>query len=331
MKLTLRYDLRAPEIGAPPAALWAAAVEQCAWADRLGFDKVHIGEHHGAEDGYCPSPLVLAGAVAGRTSSLRIHLSALVAVLHHPLRLAEDMAVVDLLSGGRLDTTLGIGYRPHEYVMFGVDKRKRVPILEEIVEVLEKAWTGEPFDFRGTTVRVTPTPVQKPRPPLYIGGSTEASARRAARLGDGYIPAEGNPTLWPTFEAECHRLGRPVPPRPAPRGPLFLHVSDDPERDWPIVAPHLIYTTRSYREWATERGQGNTPYPELAGVDDLKADPSFAVVTPDECVELARSLGDFSELTMQPLMGGLDPDVAWAGLELFESAVLPRLRAEGMR
>lgn len=329
MQLALRYDMRAPAIGAPAADLYAASVQQCAWADRLGFDTVYLAEHHGAEDGYCSSPLIQAAAIAGVTSRLQIHLSALIAVLHNPLRLAEDLATLDLISKGRLAMTLGIGYRPHEYEMFGVQRSKRVPLLEEIIGVLDKAWTGEPFDYRGTTVMVRPTPYRKPRPPIYIGGSSEASARRAARLGDNYLPAL--PALTELYEQERRRLGLPVPPRPPRKGPLFLFVSDDPERDWPVVAPHVIYTSNSNAKWALERGVGATPYKQVDSVDDLKASTEFSVVTPEDCVKLAVELGPDSEMVFQPLMGGLGPAVGWRSLELFAEKVHPQLVELGLR
>src|SRR6266508_5913903 len=103
IRLALRYDMRAPAIGAPAADLYPAAVEQCALADAAGFDTVYLAEHHGAEDGYCPAPIVLASAIMGRTKRMTVHLSALIAVLHNPLRLAEDLAVLDLISGGRVE------------------------------------------------------------------------------------------------------------------------------------------------------------------------------------------------------------------------------------
>jgi alkanesulfonate monooxygenase SsuD/methylene tetrahydromethanopterin reductase-like flavin-dependent oxidoreductase (luciferase family) len=329
MRLALRYDMRAPAIGAPAPALYAAAIEQCAWADRLGFETVYLAEHHGADDGYCPSPIVLASAMASRTERIVVHFSALIAVLHHPIRLAEDIAILDIISGGRTALSLGIGYRLHEYPLFGVEKRRRVPILEDTIRVLEAAWTGEPFEFRGMTVVVRPTPVQKPHPPLYIAGSTEASAIRAARLGDGYQPV--TPSHYEIYAAERARLGLPVPPPPPRRGPLFVHVTHDPEKAWSIVGPHVMYTTNSNAEWAKERGIGATPYPRARTVEDLKGSSSFAVVTPEACVDLAASLGDDVEFGLQPLMGGLDPDVAWGSLELFESAVLPRLVDAGLR
>lgn len=329
MKLALRYDMRAPSIGAPAEALYHAALEQCAWADRVGFETVYLAEHHACEDGYSPAPIVQAAAIAARTERIELHFSALVGVLHHPVKLAEELAVLDILSRGRVALTLGIGYRLHEYRLFGVDKRRRVALLDEVIDVLEQAWTGEPFRFRDMDIVVRPRPVQRPRPPIYIGGSSEASAVRAARKGDWFLPA--TPQLYERYAQERRALGLDVPAPPPARGPLFLHVTHDPEKDWPVVAPHLIYTSNSNAEWAKERGVGATPYPPVQTIDELKASPLFAVVTPDQCVELATSLGPASELTFQPLMGGLDPAVGWRGLELFESDVLPRLVAAGLR
>jgi alkanesulfonate monooxygenase SsuD/methylene tetrahydromethanopterin reductase-like flavin-dependent oxidoreductase (luciferase family) len=320
--------MRAPAFGAPAAELYPAAVEQCAIADAAGFDTVFLAEHHGAEDGYCPSPIVLASAIMGRTRRMTVHFSAIVAVLHNPLRLAEDLAVLDLISGGRVEMTLGIGYRLHEYEMFGVQKSKRVNVLENTIGVLEQAWSGEPFDYQGMTVRILPTPVQKPRPPIYIGGSTEAAAIRAARYGDDFMPA--TPSLYDIYAEERRRLGRPVTGHRRPKGPLFLFVTRDPERSWEIVAPHVMYTTNSNAEWAKERGIGATPYPPVLDVSELKANPQFAVVTPEDCIDLITAIGPESEITLHPLMGGLAPDVGTAGLELFTTEVLPELARRGI-
>lgn len=327
MRFTLRYDMRVPDIGAPAPELYRASVEMAEWADRRGFETVYLAEHHGADDGYCPSPIVQATAIAARTKRLRLHLSALIAVLHHPLRLAEDLAILDIISGGRVELTLGLGYRPHEYEMFGVDRRKRVELLDDTITILGQAWTGEPFDFRGQSVVIRPVPVQRPGPPIHLGGSTEASALRAARQGMSYLPATAE--LTDVYFDELRRLGRALPQRPPKRGPLFLHVSEDPERDWTVVAPHLMYTSNTNAQWAKERGRGATPYPHVSAVDDLEASSEFAVVTPEDCITLARELGPNGELLFQPLMGGLFPDVGWRSLELFERSVLPTLSSEG--
>ena len=182
MRLTFRFDMRQPDAGASRAALYAAMLDMCAWGDDLGFDEVYLCEHHGAPDGYLPSPIVLGAAVAARTRRIRIHLTALVVTLHHPLRIAEDLAVLDILSNGRLTVTAGMGYRPHEFAMMGVDMRHKLRIFLDTLEVLRNAWTGGPFEYEGRTVRVTPKPVQPGGPPLLMGGSS-AAARPAAAGG----------------------------------------------------------------------------------------------------------------------------------------------------
>src|SRR5919106_2090746 len=147
--LSLRYDLRAPAFGAPAEALYRAALDQCAWAEDHGFAMVSLSEHHGSDDGYCPSPLVMAAAIAGRTRRMRILIAALVLPLYDPIRLAEDLAVLDLASGGRIDLIAGAGYRHEELAMFGRDMDERVALFEEALDVLRAAWSGEEFDFRG--------------------------------------------------------------------------------------------------------------------------------------------------------------------------------------
>ncbi len=327
IRLSLRYDMRAPSIGAPAAELYPAVVEQCAFADNVGFDTVYLAEHHGADDGYCPSPMVLAGAILGSTARMRVHFSAIIAVLHNPIRLAEDLAVLDVISGGRVEMTLGIGYRQLEYDLFGIDRKQRVPILERTIGILEQAWTGEPFEYERQTVTILPAPVQKPRPPIYIGGSTEASAVRAARIGDNFMPAL--PQLFDTYVAELERLGKPVPARPVAKGPLFLFISEDPERDWDVVAPHVMYTSNANAEWAKERGVGATPYPPVSDVAELKASPSFQVLTPADAIAYIEGLDPDVELTLHPLMGGLDPALGSTSLELFATEVLPELERHG--
>ena len=146
--------------------------------------------------------------------------------LHDPLRVAEDVAVLDLASGGRVDLVIGAGYVPAEFAMFERAIADRPRLVEEGMQALMQAWTGEPFEYRGRTVRVTPRPLQRPRPSLALGGSSPASARRAARLADRFVPAL--PQLWKHYRAERERLGQPVPPG-GRVGPLFLHVAEDPD------------------------------------------------------------------------------------------------------
>ena len=317
--LSLRYDLRAPAFGAPAAALYQAALEQCAWAEEHGFLMATLSEHHGSDDGYCPSPLVMAAAIAGRTRHLRMMIAALVVPLYDPVRLAEDLAVLDLASGGRVDLILGAGYREEELAMYGRTLDDRIPMLEEGVEVLRQAWTGEEFEYRGRRLRVTPRPARPEGPGLLLGGSSRGAARRAARLGLGFLPVDA--TVWGYYQEACRELGQEVGPAPGLDQPRFIHVADDPDEAWARIAPHAFHDTNVYGSWladANERG----PYETTDDVDSLRESGAYIVITPDDCVARIRETGG---LMLHPLMGGLDPDLAWESLELIGSKVIPRL------
>jgi len=328
VQLNLRYDMNTPDFGASHPAMYRAAIDQAAWADGLGFTQVFLAEHHGAEGGYCPSPMVMAGAVLGATRHIVAHLSALVVTLHDPLRLAEDLAVLDNLSDGRIWITAGMGYRPHEFEMFDRDITKRLAIQNEVMATIKSAWTGEPFEFRGRTVRVTPKPVSPGGPKIYMGGSTDKSAIRAAKNGYQYFP--GHPDLFEIYKAERAAAGFPPPEPQMKPAASFLYVSDDPERDWPIVAPHVAYATNTYAEWAKERGTGDTRYKAAETIEALKAMPNIKVLTPDDCFAYLKELGAGTSVTFHALLGGLDPEVSWRSLKLFEKDVLPRLVSEGL-
>ena len=149
----IRFDMRAPASGPASAAeLHTATLDMAEWADRLGFDSLVVSEHHGAEDGFLPSPIVAAAAIAGRTKRAGISISALLAPLHDPIRIAEDLAVLDLLSEGRVTTILGLGYRPEEYEMFDAPWATRGAYFDEWVQALLDAWKGEPFLYQGRKI-----------------------------------------------------------------------------------------------------------------------------------------------------------------------------------
>jgi alkanesulfonate monooxygenase SsuD/methylene tetrahydromethanopterin reductase-like flavin-dependent oxidoreductase (luciferase family) len=322
--LNLRYDLRrAPFAEATSAELAATALEQCAWADRLGFATVTLSEHHGSPDGYLPSPLVFGAAVAARTRTLRLLIAALIAPLHDPIRLAEDIAVLDVVSGGRVIPVLSGGYVESEFATFGRQLSERAGVMEGIVPLLERAWSGEPFEHRGATVRVTPRPAQRPRPPIFMGGASKAAARRAARHADHFIPTL--PAFFDTYREERVKLGKPDPGPPPRALGSFIHVSEDPERDWARIAPFAMHEMNAYGAWMAASGTAG-PYQPIADADALRATGQYPVMTPDELIAAARELGPMDAIMLHPLMGGLDPELSWQSLELFESKVLPAIR-----
>lgn len=318
----LHYDFRAPAIGPPAADLYAAALEQCAWGERVGFDEVVISSHHGCEDDYGPAPIVAATAIAARTRRLRI--APVVALpLYDPIHLAEEVAVLDLLAGGRIELVVGAGYRPSEFAMFGGSMGERARRMDEAIPALRAAWSGEPFEYRGRRVLVRPRPAQPGGPKLCYAGYSPPAARRAARLADAFMPMPGS-DAEPIYLETCRALGRePVLKRRIAW--MFLFVTEDPERAWARLAPHLLHVANSYARWMSEAG--TTPvYTPVSDVASLRATGTFRIATPEACVELVEGVDD---VIVDPLFGGIPPGLAEESLELIANRVLPALRGRG--
>ena len=326
--LGLRFDLRVPDFASTTHAhQYRACLEMCEWADRLGLDSVVLQEHHGLADGYLPAPLTLAGVVLGRTPRIPVNISAVVAPLHDPVRLAEQLAVLDLAAPGRIGLILVIGYRAAEFDMAGVPMQGRGALLEECVEVLRNAWSGTSFEWRGRDILVTPAPATPGGPMLLVGGGSDAAARRAARLRCGFFPTRGDAALAVSYEDEAAKVGFTEGFCGHPTGPGFVMVSEDPDRTWAQIGPHALFDTQTYESWQDPPQQFMSVAYGAQTWEDVRASGVYRVFTPDECVALATEQGDFGALLLHPLMGGIAPDVAWESLELFEHQVLPRLRS----
>ncbi len=325
----IRFDLRAPGLDPPEVQrLYAASLEMSEWADKTGFDMLVLSEHHAAPDGYLPSPLVMGAAVAARTARIPIWVSALLVPLHDPVRLAEDIAVLDLISDGRVCIVAGLGYRPVEYALLGREWKCRGKRLDACLETMVKAWTGEPFELDGETVQVTPRPVQRPHPRVMIGGSGPAAAKRAARFGFGFFPPVGDRELVKLYLDECERLGKEPGWVGQPKGPGTLFVYEDPDRLWARIGEHLLHDAVTYHSWQTDDIRSHVKSGATT-VDELRAEGVYQILTPDECVALADELGPQASFTHHPLCGATSPDDGWESLELFADQVLPRIRAAG--
>src|SRR3954447_10353131 len=206
MLFSLRFDFRNPDIARTSMAdRYAAALDMAEWADRLGCVNIVLSEHHGSPDGYLPSPIPMLAAMAARTTNVRFMIAALVAPFHDPLRLAEDLIVLDHLSKGRVDVIVAGGYVHEEFAMFDVPMKERAKRVTETVTTLKAAFAGEPFAYRGRTVHVRPPPFRPGGPGVLLGGSSEAAARRAARIADGFIPSV--PAVWEFYRDEVQTLG----------------------------------------------------------------------------------------------------------------------------
>lgn len=322
-RLEIRYDLRNPAIAQTSVAdRYAAALDQIVWAEQHGIRTVTLSEHHGTEDGYLPSPLVFAAAVAARTERIKIRIAALIAPLHDPLRIAEDVAVVDQLSRGRVELVVANGYVASEFAMFDKALSDRVPAVVEAIETLKAAWTGEPFQFRDRTVTVRPRPYREPRPPIFLGGASAGAARRAARIADVFFPSDAS--HWETYRQAIIDGGGPDFGEMPPVGPRFVHVATDVEQGWAEVGAFVANDRGSYGRWATESGL-DTGHREVTDDNGLRDDPEYVVVTPEQCLQLLADLGPTGTLPLNPMMGGVPPEVAWRSLELLATEVLPEL------
>ena len=171
----MRFDLRAPG-GVAPATLYAAALDMVAWSETNGCAVVVLSEHHASPDGYLPTPIVVAAAMAARTTTLPFMIGAAILPLYEPVRLAEEMAVLDIISGGRVSYVFGLGYRPEEYAMFGVAAADRARRTEDNLAVVLEALKGEPFDHDGRRIWVTPKPSTEGGPSIAYGGGSVAAA-----------------------------------------------------------------------------------------------------------------------------------------------------------
>jgi alkanesulfonate monooxygenase SsuD/methylene tetrahydromethanopterin reductase-like flavin-dependent oxidoreductase (luciferase family) len=321
----MRFDFRVPAFAPGTVSeRYQAALDMAQWADEVGFGFVNLSEHHGCDDGYLPSPLPVAAAMAARTKDLRITIGAMVPSFHDPLRLAEDIAVVDLLSGGRVAVTLTNGYVASEFDMYGVALSERPRRTTEAVEVLRKAWTGEPFEHRGRTVQVRPTPATPGGPPIQLGGSTEAAARRAARIADGFMPS--TPEIFEFYRDELRLLGKPDPgPYPgADTG--VVHLAEDVDAAWEELAPYAMHEVNAYGKWAADAGTFTAGgYDTYDDPDELRASGRYRVLTPEQFVEELGAAGPFAFAMFHPLVGGLPPEAGWRSLHLLQHEVLPRL------
>lgn len=321
-----RYDFRAP--GASPTAraeLFARAVEQVSYLDTHGQDVVMLSEHHGSPDGYLPNPLMVASAFAAATSRIMLTISAVVVNLHHPLRLAEDIAVLDHLSGGRVSYTLGLGYLPDEYAQLGVSWKTRGADIEQAIHVLRQAWTGDEFEFDGRPVQVTPTPLSQPHPMLSYGGGSRAAALRAARLNLGFQPQVADPELRELYDNECRAHGRdPGFVMTPPPGPSTVFCAEDPDHFWREYGEFLLADAKAYDAWHGDHASHVRD--SSTTVAELRSGTGYVVCTPDELINRCRSR-EFKLVTSHPLCAGMPEKPSWESVHLIGEKVIPALRS----
>jgi alkanesulfonate monooxygenase SsuD/methylene tetrahydromethanopterin reductase-like flavin-dependent oxidoreductase (luciferase family) len=318
----LRFDFRNPDLAATTLAdRYATGLDIVEWADRLGCASVALAEHHSSPDDYLPSPLPMLAAMAARTTNVHLTVAALIAPFYDPLRLAEDMLVLDNLSRGRIDLIVAAGYIAAEFATYGVPMNERARRVTEAVKTLKAAFTGEPFEYRGRAVHLTPAPFRPGGPAVIMGGSSEPAARRAARIADGFLPSV--PEAWEFYRDEVHKLGG-ADPGACPIGDLqTIALAENPDRAWEQMGPFFLHETNSYGEWlSSDDNDGAGPYSPARDIAELRSRGSYRIMTPDEYVEELKA-SPFPFAMFHPLCGGMPPDLAWQSLHLFEYEVIP--------
>jgi alkanesulfonate monooxygenase SsuD/methylene tetrahydromethanopterin reductase-like flavin-dependent oxidoreductase (luciferase family) len=320
----MRFDMRAPDFGAPAVELYQAAIDMCEWAETRGCMAAVICEHHSSPDGYLPSPLILGSAIAARTNKLMMTLIVILP-FYDPVRLAEEIAVLDLISKGRATYVFGLGYRPEEYQHFGLDLKARGRIADEKLGLLRRLLSGEVVQHDGRRIALTPLPLS-PRGPLMMwGGGSVAAARRAGRYGLGYLAQGDPPGSLEAYEEACRAHGHEpgmtlLPNRDTPS---VCFVAPDVDQAWREIGKHLLHDARTYAEWNPDN-ETSAGVADVSDVDDLRATSrTHRIFTADEAVAHVRGGG---MLTLAPLCGGLPPDIAWKYLRYVDDAVMPALQ-----
>lgn len=326
----LWYDFRQrPPLG-DYARFYQECLEEIGEGERLGFAGVWLSEHHFVDDGYLPSPLVIAAAIAARTERIRIGTNVLLLPMHHPLRVAEDAAVADLISGGRFVLGVGQGYVQHEFEALGFDRKKQPSLFEEGIEVIRRAWGEGRTGYEGRRWRFDDLPFEpRPRrpPQIYVGAFADPAIDRAARLADGFLASTGGGAFGRTYQKVREALARHG--REDEKFPFVAsgvaYVSGDPGQAREEIGLAIAYQRSRYAEWGTDAGK---PKPEPVKAEDLPWERYF-VGSPDEVAEGLIRLHEqapYDHFCFWGRLPGITHEQALENMRLFASEVAPRVR-----
>jgi alkanesulfonate monooxygenase SsuD/methylene tetrahydromethanopterin reductase-like flavin-dependent oxidoreductase (luciferase family) len=317
--------------------LYAETLAFAARAEDLGLDEVWLSEHHFSDDGYSPALMPIAAAVATRTRNIRIGTKVLLMPFHNPVRLAEDAAVVDIISNGRLDLGIAAGYRHEEFAGFGIARDERSARTREGLQVLELALKDAPFTFEGRfgsyrNAHVIPPAIQQPVP-IWVGGRSPGPLRRAAEAGYHLQLADFDLNLcaldYAVYMERLTACGRNTGDYEV-AAVASVFVDEDPSRARTLAEPHMQYQQQQYQRWFAAAGDRVSQSATRANGIGGAMPPGCLVGTPEDVLEqilVAHGRVPFTHFSFWMLLPGLSPAAATASLELFADRVLPRLRA----
>ena len=308
---------------------YAAMFQQIEYLDQVGFDTLWTTEHHFTDDGYLSAAMPMMAAMAARTKRAKIGSYVILAPFYHPLRLAEDAALIDVISGGRLRLGIGLGYRREEFESFQTPQKERLGRTLETVAILKRAWTGERFSFEGKyftikDARVLPKPLSQPYPELLWGGMAPQAIRRGAKLDMGFACNLGAKEIKLYHEA-LRELGKD-PSAYSIVNSRLVFVADTEEQAWETIKPALMYQMAMYGKWLAEGA--------IASGDHYRPDAealrrSAILGPPERVTSMLREIitgVPMTEITLMMQFPGLDPAKAMRSLERFATEVLPTLR-----
>ena len=323
------YDFRnPPDSGTSDQALYAEILEQVRWLDQIGADLVWFTEHHFVDDGYLPSWVPVAGAMASATSRVRFGTDICLLPFNHPIRLAEDLAVLDNISGGRVELGVGMGYAPHEFRGFGLPVSRRVSLMDEGIEVLQRCFTGERFSYHGKRydfddVIVTPGYVQEGGPPLFVAAMSKAGAERAARHDTHFLPQGHRDEVYGTWVDALKGSGRDPFAKRIGIIRTVIVADRDSEVAQQVMAAER-YRMELYKRFFSESGQ------PVARADE--AVPQRVIIGDvDACVAELKSFVTEFNITDSVSMAvppGLRTAQMTDSLEALFTKVVPRVKAE---
>ena len=320
------------------AVSFAAVCTMARHADALGFDNIVKGSHYASADLLDFQQIPMLARLATEAPSCRLTTGIVLLSLHKPLDIAEQLATLDVISGGHLNFGCGLGYREAEFDAFGTTQAERVPRLEENLEVIKRLWSEPSVTHNGTHFRlndVSPSirPLQQPRPPIWMGANADAAIKRAARIADcWYLPPHNSgATLsrqMDVYKAELDRLNKPLPSELPIRREVFVAPTRaEALRHWRAAIERKY---QSYHRW----GQNN-PMPKDdsnldQSVDDLMQD-RFFVGEPDavaeDIVALCKPLG-VTQLVISVHNPGMELQAALDSMQLFAERVMPAVQAQ---
>lgn len=328
----------------PSYRAYSRHLEDAALADELGLDYHFIAERHFMALYRSPSPTAWLGAMAARTRRIRIGALGYIAALHNPVRLAEDVSMLDHLSNGRMEVGVGLGHRPEELTSMGIDPALRHPLLMESLVLMRKAWLGDTFDFPGQAYRYTgirvDMPIQRPHPPLWYTGNDPKAAQWAARnivsLALGFQTNEQLQTPARAFQEEKESGNREPQKRPylALMRHLYVAESDDQARTEMVADLQRIGRALAASPGELARsGQEELPDQDKAEaeLDQLLSNDVIIAGSPETCASAIARAGESLGLHVflaNPYLTGLDPERVERTIRLYAEQVTPLVREQ---